>query len=270
MPFQRNVAMALAVLALGNACRSQSASESGAPAPARTAAALEAARPVDPCAPLWRAAQVEVAFRETPEREEPRGPLHSRRFTVASQRRGAYRYKDQWASVLEYQSEGVNGAVSYTLVVPDVLADLTGRTVRWDSYRAPTDCLASDGQHPALLAGDMLRDETGRLLVFTSPSVPLAPDGTTMLPPGLGLDVRWEEAGCPAPPGASSRGVRLLVKGQDGTPVMVPVGETRMVELEGGRYEVRVASAQADTRGRCGQAMLALYRQGLREQKQPE
>ncbi len=251
--------MALAALLLGTACRSRSTSEAGASPAAR----------VDPCAPAWRAAQVEVAFRETPERKEAPGPLRSRRFTVAKQRRGDYRYNDQWASVLEYATPGGSGAVSYTLVVPDVLADLTGRTVQWDSYREPSDCLGGDGQHPALVAGDVLRDEAGRLLVFTSPSVPLAPDGTARLPPGLGFEVRWEEAGCTVPPGAPSRGVRLRVTPRDGAPVTVRVGETATVELEGSRYEVRVASAQADTQGRCGQAVLALYRQGLREQQQP-
>lgn len=258
---RRAACVALAALMMGTACRSRSTSEAGASA--STAAA------VDPCARVWRAAQVEVAFRETPEREDAPGPLRSRRFTVAKQRRGDYRYGDQWASVLEYGTPGGSGAVSYTLVVPDVLADLTGRTVQWESYRAPSDCLGSDGQHPALLAGDALRDDAGRLLVFTSPSLPLAPDGTAKLPPGLDFEVRWEEAGCTVSPEAPSRGVRLQVKAPGGTPVTVRVGETAAVELEGSHYEVRVASAQADTHGRCGQAVLAVYRQGLREQQQP-
>jgi hypothetical protein len=213
---------------------------------------------------------VDVAFREQPEPSSDSGPLRSRRFTVAKQRRGAFRYKDQWASVLEYQQGGTSGAISYTLTVPDVLADLTGRAVRWDSYRKLADCLGGDGEHPALLAGDTLRDEAGRLLLFTSPSLPVAPDGSVTLPPGLDFQVRWEEAGCTAAPGAPSRGVRLQVVGRDGAPVTVRVGETRTVELPGGRYEVRVASAQADTHGRCGQAVLALYREGLRQQQPPE
>lgn len=258
---------------MGTGCRSRAASENSAPpAPSGTASASLTAAPVDACARLWRAAQVDVAFREQPEpaRESGSGPLRSRRFTVAKQQRGAYRYKDQWASVLEYQQGGTTGAVSYTLTVPDVLADLTGHAVQWDSYRKMADCLGGDGEHPALIAGDTLRDEADRLLLFTSPSLPLAPDGSVTLPPGLDFQMRWEETGCTASPGSASRGVRLQVVGRDGAPVTVRVGETQTVELPGGRYEVRVASAQADTHGHCGQAVLALYREGLRQQLTPE
>jgi hypothetical protein len=264
MPTPRATCGALAALLLTAACRSQPAPEARAPEPASPVA--QAAHAVDPCAPVWRAAQVDVVLRETPEPTMDSGPLRTRRFTVARQRRGDYRYRDQWASVLEYQADGVSGALNYTLVVPDVLADLSGRALRWEGYREPVDCLGGDGQHPALLAGDTLRDEAGRLLVFTSPSLPVVPGGTVRLPPGLGFQVRWEDAGCAVAPDAPSRGVRLLVRGQDGVPVPVPVGTTRTVALADGRYEVRVASAQADTRGHCGQAVLALYRLGLREQ----
>ncbi|XXF76114.1 hypothetical protein P2318_24045 [Myxococcaceae bacterium GXIMD 01537] len=249
MAGRRRSAKTLALLVLGLACRTQGDAAAGA-APG-------------PCERVWREAQVDVTLRETREAAEPPGPLRSRTFTVTRQQRGAYRYKDQWASVLEYPS----GAVSYTLAVPDVLADLTGRAVRWESFREAAPCLGGDGQHPALVAGDTLRDDAGSLLVFTSPSLPLLPDGAVLLPPGLGFEARWEEAGCAAEPGAPSRGVRLRLTGPEGAPVTVRVGETRQVELARVRYEARLASAQADTRGRCGQAVLALYRVGLRQQR---
>jgi hypothetical protein len=225
---------------------------------------------------VWRAAQVDVAFREEPgdAAGQRTGPRLERRFTVARQLQGAYRHGDQWASVLEYETESVRGGVSYGLTVPDVLADLKGRTVTWASHRESAGCLSSDGEEPVLLAGDTLRDEKGRLLLLTVPSGPTTPGGDVLLPPGLvpELRVRWEEAGCTAGQGARTRGVRLRLedaRARNGTsiPRAASVGETVPLTLGGVRYEVRVARARADVSGRCGQAVFSLFREGLREQR---
>ncbi|MFY1831798.1 hypothetical protein ACN47A_38140 [Myxococcus fulvus] len=224
------------------------------------------------CDELWREARVEVAFKEEPEARvlERAGPRLERRFQVARQLRGAYRHADQWASVLEYATGEVRGGVSYGLTVPDVLADLTGRTVVWASHREPASCLSSDGEQPALLAGDTLRDEQGRLLLLTVPSAPTTPDGEVLLPPGLvpELKVHWELADCEAKQGERTRGARLRFEapqGRDTVPVTVSVGETKQLLLKGLRYEVRVARARADVSDRCGQAVFTLFREGLRE-----
>ena len=237
------------------------------------------AQAVGPCDEVWRAAQVDVAFKEEPEDAagQRTGPRLERRFTVARQLRGAYRYQDQWASVLEYEADAVRGGVSYSLTVPDVLADLKGRTVTWASHREPAGCLSSDGKEPVLLAGDTLRDEKGRLLLLTVPSAPTTPGGDVLLPPGLvpELRVRWEEAGCAVGQGARTRGVRLRfedarAQGAAAVPVSASIGETVPLTLGGIRYEVRMARARADVAGRCGQSVFTLFREGLREQRPVE
>jgi len=228
---------------------------------------------VGPCDEVWRAARVEVAFKEEPDvaSRERTGPRLERRFTVARQLRGAYRYQDQWASVLEFSSGGTRGGVSYGLTVPDVLVDLTGREVSWVSQREPSACISGEGEHPELLAADTLRDAAGRLLVLTVLSAPTLPGGEVLLPSGLvpGLRVRWEDAGCQAVPGARTRGVRLRFEDAraPGAPVVsVPVGRTGHFTWEGARYEVRVARARADGADRCGQAVFTLFREGVRVQ----
>jgi hypothetical protein len=232
-------------------------------APARTVA-----HAVGPCDDVWRAAQVDVAFKEEPEDTARTGPRLERRFTVARQLQGAYRHQDQWASVLEYETDAGKGGVSYSLTVPDVLADLKGRKVAWVSHREPGGCPASEGEEPVLLAGDTLRDEKGRLLLLTVPSAPTTPEGEVLLPPGLvsELRVRWEDAGCEAGQGARTRSVRLHFDGGAAS-VSVSVGETVPLTLNGQRYEVRVARAVAEVSGRCGQAVFTLFREGLREQR---
>ncbi|MFP2906913.1 hypothetical protein ACLESD_18085 [Pyxidicoccus sp. 3LFB2] len=229
-----------------------------------------------PCDEVWRAAQVDVAFKEEPGDAvgQRTGPRLERRFTVARQLTGAYRYQDQWASVLEYETGEVRGGVSYSLTVPDVLADLKGRTVAWVSHREPAGCLSSEGEEPVLLAADTLRDVQGKLLLLTVPSAPTEPGGDVLLPMGLvpELRVRWEDAGCEAGQGARTRGVRLRfqdAKSRGPTPrsVAASVGETVPLTLGGLRYEVRVARARVDTSGRCGQAVFTLFRAGLREQR---
>ncbi|MCP3105269.1 hypothetical protein LZ198_41015 [Myxococcus sp. K15C18031901] len=238
----------------------------------RQVSAEPRAERVGPCAEVWRAARVEVAFKEEPEESSRQrtGPRLERRFTVARQLRGAYRYQDQWASVLEYSAGATRGGVSYGLTVPDVLADLTGREVVWTSHREAAGCFSSEGEHPELLAGDMLRDAQGHLLVLTIPSAPTLPDGEVSLPPGLvpGLRVRWEEAGCGAVPGARTRGVRLRFEDPraPGAAASVAVGETGHFTWEGARYEVRVVRARADVGDRCGQAVFHLFREGVRVQ----
>ncbi|MCK8500642.1 MULTISPECIES: hypothetical protein [Myxococcus] len=224
------------------------------------------------CDELWREGRVEVAFKEEPETLalERKGPRLERQFQVARQLRGAYRHADQWASVLQYAKGEVHGGVSYGLTVPEVLADLTGRILTWASHREPASCLSGDGDQPALLAGDTLRDEQGRLLLLTVPSAPTTPDGEVLLPPGLvpELKVHWELAGCEAKPGERTRGARLRFegpRGRDSAPVTVSVGETKQLLLKGLRYEVRVARARADASDRCGQAVFTLFREGLRE-----
>ena len=232
--------------------------------------------PVGPCDEVWRAAQVDVAFKEAPEDAagQRTGPRLERRFTVARQLQGAYRHEDRWASVLEYEKGAVRGGVSYSLTVPDVLADLKGRTVAWVSHREPAGCLSSDGEEPVLLSGDTLRDEKGRLLLLTVPSAPTTPGGEVLLPPGLvpELRVRWEDAGCVVGQGARPRGVRLRfetarARSASSASVSASVGETVRLTLDGTRYEVRVAQARADVSGHCGQAVFALFREGLREQR---
>lgn len=244
--------------------------EGSSPAPVVSMAAP--ARTTGPCDDAWRAAQVDVAFKEEPEDavHQRTGPRLERRFTVARQLQGAYRYQDQWASVLEYETGTVKGGVSYSLTVPDVLADLKGRTVTWATHREPAGCLSSDGEEPVLLAGDTLRDERGRLLLLTVPSAPTTPEGEVLLPPGLvpELWVRWEDAGCE--PVSGTRGVRLRFEGARGTPVLASVGETVTLTSSGTRYEVRVARARAGVSGRCGQAVFTVFREGLREQKSSE
>ncbi|QSQ22533.1 hypothetical protein JY651_46745 [Pyxidicoccus parkwayensis] len=232
------------------------------------ASASTAAHAVSPCDEVWRAAQVDVAFKEEPEDVARTGPRLERRFTVARQLQGAYRYQDQWASVLEYETGAVKGGVSYSLTVPDVLADLKGRKVAWASHREPAGCLASDGEEPVLLAGDTLRDEKGRLLLLTVPSAPTTPDGDVLLPPGLApeLRVHWEDTGCEAGKGTRTRGVRLRFE-SGAASVPVSLGETVHLTLSGVRYEVRVARAVADSAGRCGQAVFTVIREGLREQR---
>jgi hypothetical protein len=240
---------------------------------------VSAETPVGPCDEVWRAAQVDVAFKEEPEDAagQRTGPRLERRFTVARQLQGAYRYEDRWASVLEYEAGAVRGGVSYSLTVPDVLADLRGRTVAWVSHREPAGCRSSDGEEPVLLSGDTLRDEKGRLLLLTVPSAPTTPGGEVLLPPGLvpELRVRWEDAGCQVGQGARTRGVRLSVetvrnRGASSAPVSASVGETARLTLDGVRYEVRVAQVRADVSGHCGQAVFALFREGLREQRPTE
>lgn len=237
------------------------------------------ARAVGPCDEVWRAAQVDVAFKEEPEDASGQrtGPRLERRFTVARQLQGAYRHQDQWASVLEYETGAVRGGVSYSLTVPDVLADLKGRTVTWASHREPAGCMSSDGEEPVLLAGDTLRDEKGKLLLLTVPSAPTTPGGDVLLPPGLvaELRVRWEEAGCAVGQGARTRGARLRfedakAQGAAAAPVSASVGETVPLTLDGIHYEVRVARARADVAGRCGHAVFMLVREGLREQRLAE
>ncbi|WP_164017487.1 hypothetical protein [Pyxidicoccus trucidator] len=253
------------------------------PGPASTPAPAHAteapALTVGACDEVWRAAQVDVAFKEEPEDAvgQRTGPRLERRFTVTRQLRGAYRYKDQWASVLEYETAEVRGGVSYSLTVPDVLADLKGRTVAWASHREPAGCLSSEGEEPVLLAVDTLRDEKGKMLLLTVPSAPTEPGGDVLLPAGLvpELRVRWEEAGCEAGQGARTRGVRLRfedarARGTAPRFVAASVGETVPLTLGGTRYEVRVVRARVDTSGRCGQAVFTLFREGLREPRAAE
>ncbi len=236
---------------------------------------VSTAAPVGPCDEVWRAAQVDVAFKEEPEDAagQRTGPRLERRFTVARQLQGAYRHQDQWASVLEYEMGRVRGGVSYSLTVPDVLADLKGRTVTWVSHREPAGCLSSDGEEPVLLAGDTLRDEKGRLLLLTVPSAPTTPGGEVLLPAGLVPELRvyWEETGCAAGQGARTRGVRLrLEDAKTRGALSARVGETVPLTLNGIRYEVRVARARADISGHCGQAVFTLFREGMREQRPAE
>ncbi|NTX11437.1 hypothetical protein HUA76_11615 [Myxococcus sp. CA056] len=225
------------------------------------------------CADVWRAARVDVAFKETPETRsiQRTGPRLERRFTVARQLRGAYRHGDQWASVLEYKAGEMRGGLSYGLTVPEVLADLTGRTVGWVSHREPASCVSSDGEHPELLSGDTLRDADGGLLLLTVPSAPTTPEGEVLLPTGLvpELRVRWELADCERRKDARTQGARLRfedARKRGASPVTVSVGETKRLLLGGVRYEVRVARAQADTSDRCGQAVFTVFREGLREE----
>ncbi|NVJ25343.1 hypothetical protein HUW62_29375 [Myxococcus sp. AM011] len=229
----------------------------------------------DACADVWRAARVDVAFKETPEARsiERTGPRLERRFKVDRQLRGAYRHEDQWASVLEYEAGGTRGGVSYGLTVPEVLTDLTGRTVSWTSHREPASCVSSKGDHPELLSGDTLRDAEGQLLLLTVPSAPTTPDGDVLLPTGLvpELRVRWELAGCERRKGTRTQGARLRfedARKRGASPVTVSVGETKRLVLGKARYEVRVVSAQADTEDRCGQAVFTVFREGLRERQQ--
>jgi hypothetical protein len=252
---------------------------SAASAVATPVATETPASTVGPCDEVWRAAQVDVAFKEEPEDAvgQRTGPRLERRFTVARQLQGAYRYQDQWASVLEYETGTVRGGVSYSLTVPDVLADLKGRTVAWVSHREPAGCVSSDGEEPVLLAGDTLRDEKGRLLLLTVPSAPTTPGGEVLLPAGLvpELKVRWEDAGCEVGQGARTMGVRLRfedarARGPSSVQVSASVGATVPLLLNGLRYEVRVARARADVAGHCGQAVFALIREGLREQRRSE
>ncbi|MFP2929876.1 hypothetical protein ACLESO_32720, partial [Pyxidicoccus sp. 3LG] len=205
-------------------CRERPAStapDAGASAPARArssaapdtgqspASPEHPSRDAGPCDEVWREAQVDVAFKEEPEdaTRERTGPRLERRFEVKRQLQGAYRYGDQWASVLEYEAGPVRGGVSYSLAVPGVLSDLTGRTVVWASHREPVGCASDEGEQPMLLAGDTLRDERGGLLLLTVPSAPTTPDGEVLLPPGLvsELRVRWEDAGCAVDSRSGSR-----------------------------------------------------------------
>nr|WP_216611892.1 hypothetical protein [Myxococcus xanthus] len=229
-----------------------------------------------PCVQLWRAAQVDVAFKEEPEdavRQRTDTRLE-RRFTVARQLRGAYRHQDRWASVLEYEAGPVRGGVSYSLQVPDMLADLTGRVVQWTSHREPASCpTKEDGALPVLLSGDTLRDAEGRLLLLTVPSAPTTIAGDVLLPPGLvpELSFRWEDAGCTLADGTQALDVQLRVTHANrslgpGTTVTAEVGQPAPLTLDGVRYVVRVVRATAEMQGRCGQAAFTLMREGLLEQ----
>ncbi|WP_426755310.1 hypothetical protein [Myxococcus sp. Y35] len=241
--------------------------------------ALAALRRESPCVAVWRAAQVDVAFKEAPEdaAQQRTGTRLERRFTVARQLRGAYRHQDQWASVLEYEAGPVRGGVSYNLQVPDVLSDLTGQVVQWSSHREPTSCHSTrDGEVPALMSGDTLRDAEGRLLALTVPSAPTTPSGEVLLPAGLvpELSFRWEDMGCTLADGTHELDVQLRVTLANrapgpGTSVEVPVGAPAWLTLDGVRYVVRVARATADMRGRCGQVVFSLMREGLLEQARP-
>ncbi|GEL74511.1 hypothetical protein [Myxococcus virescens] len=232
-----------------------------------------------PCVQVWRAAQVDVAFKEEPEdaaRQRTDTRLE-RRFTVARQLRGAYRHQDRWASVLEYEAGPVRGGVSYGLQVPDMLADLTGQVVQWTSHREPASCpTKEDGEVPVLLSGDTLRDAEGRLLLLTVPSAPTTIAGDVLLPPGLvpELGFQWEDAGCTLADGTHALDVQLRVTHANrsqgpGTTVTAEVGQPAPLTLDGVRYVVRVARATADMQGRCGQAVFTLTREDLLEQGQP-
>lgn len=175
--------------------------------------------------------------------------------------------------MLEYDVGETRGGVSYGLTVPDVLADLTGRTVSWTSHREPASCVSSEGDHPELLSGDTLRDAEGQLLLLTVPSAPTTPEGDVLLPSGLvpELRARWELANCERRKGARTQGARLRfedARKRGASPVTISVGETKRLVLGGARYEVRVVRAQAGTEGRCGQAVFTVFREGLREQQQ--
>ncbi|WIG93353.1 hypothetical protein KGD87_22455 [Myxococcus sp. SDU36] len=232
-----------------------------------------------PCVQVWRAAQVDVAFKEAPEDavQQRTDTRLERRFTVARQLRGAYRHQDRWASVLEYEAGPVRGGVSYSLQVPDVLADLTGQVVQWTSHREPASCPTTEaGAPPVLLSGDTLRDAEGRLLLLTVPSAPTTLAGDVLLPAGLvpELRFRWEDAGCTLAEGTQALDVQLRVTHANrspgpGTTVTAEVGQPARVTLDGVRYVVRVARATADPRGRCGQAVFTLMREGLLEQARP-
>ncbi|MCP3139587.1 hypothetical protein [Pyxidicoccus xibeiensis] len=260
-------------------CRSSSTPAAPDAGTAPSAAALSPpapARDAGPCDEVWREAQVDVAFKEEPEASAAQrtGPRLERRFKVARQLQGAYRHGDQWASVLEYEAGAVRGGVSYSLAVPAVLADLSGRTVTWTTHREPVGCASDEGEQPMLLAGDTLRDEQGGLLLLTVPSAPTTPEGEVLLPPGLvpELRVHWEDAGCAVEPASRSKSVRLRfadagARGTSAAPVSVSVGETRHLLLGGVRHEVRVARARAESSGRCGQAVFTVSRAGLREQR---
>ncbi|ATB50746.1 hypothetical protein [Corallococcus macrosporus] len=231
------------------------------------------------CADVWRAAQVDVAFKEVPEdaAQQRAGTRLERRFTIARQLRGAYRHEDRWASVLEYDAGRVRGGVSYTLQVPDVLADLEGRVVQWTSHRESAPCpTKEDGELPVLLSGDTLRDAQGRLLLLTVPNAPTTTAGDVLLPEGLvpELRVRWEDAGCELAEGSHELGAQLQVRAAKHTPgpgslVAAPVGAPARLTLDGVRYVVRVARATADMRGRCGQAVFSVMREDLLEQAPP-
>ncbi|MFP2962284.1 hypothetical protein ACLEPN_32010 [Myxococcus sp. 1LA] len=221
-----------------------------------------------------------MAFKETPEdaAQQREGTRLERRFTVARQLRGAYRHEDRWASVLEYDAGRVRGGVSYTFQVPDVLADLKGRVVQWTSHRDSASCpTKEDGEIPVLLSGDTLRDAQGRLLLLTVPNAPTTIAGDVLLPEGLvpELRVRWENDGCKLAEGSHALGVRLHVSDAKHAPgsaasVEVPVGEGARLTLDGVRYVVRVARANADMRGWCGQAVFTVIREDLLEQAPPE
>ncbi|WP_229908584.1 hypothetical protein [Comamonas sp. JC664] len=229
------------------------------------------------CVSLWRPSQVDVSFKE-----EPEDAVHQRvdtrlerRFTVARQLRGAYRHQDRWASVLEYEEGPVRGGVSYTFQAPDVLADLTGQSVQWVSHREPGACpTKEDGEIPALLTGDTLRDAEGRLLLLTVPSAPTTLRGDVLLPAGLVPELRftWEDAGCRLADGTHALDVQLHVTpvspaspGPRATVTASP-GEPAHLTLDGVRYGVQVARATADMQGRCGQAVFSVIREGLLEQ----
>lgn len=240
--------------------------------------ALASLQRESPCVQVWRAAQVDVAFKEEPEDavQQRTDTRLERRFTVARQLRGAYRHQDRWASVLEYEAGPVRGGVSYSLQVPDVLADLTGQVVQWTSHREPASCpTKEEGELPVLLSGDTLRDAEGRLLLLTVPSAPTTVAGDVLLPPGLvpELSFRWEDAGCPLADGTHALDVQLRVTHANrsqgpGTTVTTEVGQSARLTLDGVRYVVRVARATADMQGRCGQAVFTLVREGLLEQRQ--
>ena len=229
------------------------------------------------CVSLWRPAQVDVSFKEAPE-----DAVHQRvdtrlerRFTVARQLRGVYRHQDRWASVLEYEEGPVRGGVSYTFQAPDVLADLTGQSVQWASHREPASCLTKeDGEIPALLTGDTLRDAQGRLLLLTVPSAPTTIRGDVLLPEGLVPELRfeWESVGCRLAEGTYALDVQLRVtpSNRASAPVAAVTalpGEPAELTLDGVRYVVQVARATADMQGRCGQAVFSVIREGLLEQQ---
>lgn len=240
---------------------------------------LASLRRESPCVPVWRAAQVDVAFKEVPEDavQQRTDTRLERRFTIARQLRGAYRHEDRWASVLEYEDGPVRGGVSYSLQVPDVLLDLTGQVVQWTSHREPASCpTKEDGEYPVLLSGDTLRDAEGRLLLLTVPSAPTTIAGDVLLPAGLvpELGFRWEDAGCTLADGTHALDVQLQVthanrEAGPRTTVSAEVGQPARLTLDGVRYVVRVARATADMQGRCGQAVFTLSREGLLEQGQP-
>ncbi|AKQ63261.1 hypothetical protein A176_000173 [Myxococcus hansupus] len=229
------------------------------------------------CVSLWRSSQVDVAFKEEPEEvvHQRVDTRLERRFTVARQLRGAYRHQDRWASVLEYEEGTVRGGVSYTFQAPDVLADLTGQAVQWASHREPASCpTKEDGEIPALLTGDTLRDAQGRLLLLTVPSAPTTIRGDVLLPEGLVPELRfaWESVGCRLAEGTHALDVQLRVtpanraSGPGATVTSLP-GEPAELTLDGVRYVVRVARASADMQGRCGQAVFSVIREGLLEQQ---